>query len=124
MFYRVLADGILIVHLLFILFVLFGGLLALRRRLWIWVHLPAALWAVLLECFGWLCPLTPLENHLRAAAGQEGTSGGFIEHYLLPAIYPSGLTRSVQVGLALLVVAVNVAVYALVRRRYRSEDQA
>ena len=122
--YRILADTVVTLHLAFILYAALGGFLALGWPRSAWLHVPTALWAAAVEFAGWVCPLTHLENHFRLKAGMSGYPGGFIEHYLLPAIYPSGLTRSVQVGLALLVVAVNVAVYALVRRRYRSEDQA
>jgi Protein of Unknown function (DUF2784) len=119
MAYRILADLVVGLHALFVLFVVAGGVLALR---WPWaaaVHLPAAVWGALIEFQGWICPLTPLENSLRASAGQAGYSGGFIEHYLLPAIYPSALTRTMQLVLGLIVVGVNVVVYWLVLRRRR-----
>jgi hypothetical protein len=114
---QVLADAVLAVHALFIVFVLIGGLLVLYRPWVAWLHLPAVAWAVLLETFGWLCPLTPLEQSLRRAAQHGGYSGGFIEHYLLPVIYPAGLTRTVQLTLATIVIVVNVLVYAWVWRR-------
>ena len=113
MAYRILADLVVGVHALFVVFVVAGGLLALR---WPWVaaaHLPAAVWGALIEFRGWICPLTPLEKSLRASAGQAGYAGGFIEHYLLPALYPAGLTRGVQLVLGSLVLAVNVVVYGL-----------
>ncbi len=112
--YRILADLVVGVHALFVVFVVFGGLLALR---WPWVaaaHLPAAVWGALIEFRGWVCPLTPLENSLRASAGQAGYQGGFIDHYLLPVLYPTGLTREVQVVFGSLVIAVNLVVYGLV----------
>jgi hypothetical protein len=115
--YRILADLVVGLHGLFVVFVVAGGALALR---WPWVaavHLPAAVWGALIEFRGWICPLTPLENSLRASAGQAGYSGGFIEHYLLPAMYPSGLTRTIQLALGLIVVGVNIVVYWLVLRR-------
>jgi hypothetical protein len=115
--YRLLADLVVGVHALFVAFVMAGGLLALR---WPWVaavHLPAAVWGALIELRGGVCPLTPLENSLRASAGQAGYEGGFIEHYLLPVLYPAGLTRGVQLSLGALVIAVNLVVYALVLRR-------
>lgn len=96
---------------------LLGGLLALRWRRAPLVHLPAAAWGIYIELSGGICPLTPLENHLRAAAGQAGYEGGFVEHYLLPLIYPAGLTHEIQFVLAAVVVGVNLAVYALVLRR-------
>jgi hypothetical protein len=112
--YRILADLVVGVHALFVAFVVLGGLLALR---WPWAaaaHLPAAVWGTLIEFRGWVCPLTPLENSLRASAGQAGYEGGFIEHYLLPVLYPAGLTRGVQLVFGSLVIAVNVVVYGLV----------
>ncbi len=115
-----LADLVVIVHGLFILFVVAGGLLALRWPRVAWLHLPAAAWGVLIEWSGWICPLTPLENTLRQAAGQAGYSGGFVERYLLPLIYPAGLTPAVQLWLGLVVLVVNVAVYALWWRRRRA----
>ena len=114
MVYRGFADVVLLVHLAFIIFVLFGGMLALKWS-WIpWLHLPAALWAAALEFNGWLCPLTPLENWLRRASGEAGYSGGFIEHYILPVIYPAGLTPSIQLVLGLIVVVLNMAMYGFV----------
>jgi nitrate reductase gamma subunit len=122
MAYRILADLVVGVHVLFVVFVVAGGLLALR---WPWaaaVHLPAAVWGTLIEFRGWICPLTPLENSLRASAGQAGYQGGFIDHYLMPVLYPAGLTQSVQLVLGSLVIAVNVVVYGLLvlRRRARA----
>jgi len=114
---RLGADAVLLLHLGFILFVLLGGLLALR---WTWtplVHLPAAAWGVFIELSGGVCPLTPMENRLRIAAGEAGYEGGFIEHYLLPVIYPPGLTHETQLVFAFIVVAVNAAAYGWVLRR-------
>lgn len=117
MIYRILADGVLIVHLTFLLFVVFGGILLFK---WPWVafiHVPVAVWGASIEFFGWMCPLTPLEQNLRRASGAAGFSGGFIEHYLIPIIYPGALTRELQWGLGFVVVAVNLGVYVLWRRR-------
>jgi Protein of Unknown function (DUF2784) len=114
MAYRVLADLVVGLHALFVVFVVAGGLLALR---WPWVvaaHLPAAVWGALIEFRGWICPLTPLEKSLRESAGQAGYQGGFIEHYLLPVLYPAGLTGRVQLVLGSLVIAVNVVIYGMV----------
>ena len=119
MVYRALADFVLALHLLFILFVIAGGLCALRWRWAPLIHLPAALWGVSIEVSGGICPLTPLENQLRLTAGEQGYSGSFIEHYLLPLIYPSGLTPSVQLALAAVVVLANVATYAFVWTRMK-----
>lgn len=117
--YRLAADLVVVVHLAFVAFVVFGGLLALRWRRVPWAHLPVALYGALIELVGWICPLTPLENRLRRAAGEAGYAGGFVEHYLLPVLYPAALTPTAQVVLGLLVVAVNGTVYALVWRRWR-----
>lgn len=119
MLYRLLADTVVTVHFAFVLFVALGGLLVLRWRRVMWVHVPAALWGVLIEFAGWLCPLTPLENWLRLRGGQAGYSGGFIERYLLPALYPEALTRNAQLVLGALALAGNLAIYWYVFRRPR-----
>jgi len=107
-----LADAVLLLHLAFILFVVFGGFL-LRRFPWLMpLHLPAAAWGALIEFAGWICPLTPLENQFRHLAGEAGYAGGFIAHYLLPIIYPHGLTREIQLALGVGVVLVNAVAYA------------
>ncbi len=86
-----------------------------------WVHLPAVAWVAWVEFSGATCPLTPLENALRARAGDAGYTGGFVEHYLIPVIYPAGLTPSIQVALGVAVIALNAVVYAIVaRRRWRA----
>jgi hypothetical protein len=119
-----LADLVVLLHLAFVAFAALGGLLALRWPRAAWVHLPCAAWGVLIELFGWGCPLTPLEVHLRRLAGQEGYAGGFLEHYVLPVLYPAGLTRSGQVVLAVMLLAFNAAAYAAVwRRRGRMKDR-
>jgi hypothetical protein len=115
--YRVLANAVVSIHALFILFVVLGGLLAWRWRWVAAVQVPCAIWGVLIEYRGWICPLTPLENALRAKAGQEGYSGGFIEHYLLPTMYPSGLTPRVQALLGTFVLVVNAFAYTVLLRR-------
>ena len=120
MLYALLADLVLVLHGLFILFVLLGGLIVWRRPRLGWLHLTAVAWAVWAAWAGWICPLTPLENALRRAAGQAGYGGGFIEHYLLALIYPDGLTRGVQIGLGLFVALLNLAVYALLVRAWRA----
>ena len=115
-----LADVVVVIHLAFVAFVVAGALLALWWRWVPWVHVPAAVWGVLIEWTGWICPLTPLENGLRQAGGEAGYTGGFVANYLLPLLYPSGLTRSLQFVLGLVVIGINVAVYgALIARRYR-----
>ena len=115
--YRLAADAVVVAHGAFILFAVLGGLLALRRRWLALLHLPAVAWALFIEATGQVCPLTPLEVSLRVAAGDAGYDGGFVEHYLIPIIYPAGLTRDVQFILAAFLLAVNLAVYALVLRR-------
>jgi hypothetical protein len=117
--YRVLAEIVVGFHVGFVLFVVLGGLLVLRWPRLAWLHLPAAVWGALIEFAGWICPLTPLENRLRRAGGTAGYAGGFVEHYLLPVLYPVGLTRGVQYVLGAGVVLVNAAVYWWVFRRVR-----
>ena len=119
MFHRLAADAVLLLHLGFILFVLLGGVLAVRWRWAPLLHLPAVAWGVYIELSGRLCPLTPLENRLRIAAGDAGYAGGFIGHYLLALIYPAGLTQDVQYVLAAIVVGVNALAYGWVWRRRR-----
>lgn len=114
---RVLADATVAFHFAFILFVVFGGALVWRRIAWAWLHVPAVAWVAWLEFTQAICPLTPLENALRARAGDAGYAGGFIRHYLEPVIYPGGLTPGIQLVLGALVVAINGVVYALVWRR-------
>ncbi len=109
--YGALAEAVVVVHFAFVLFVLFGGLLALRWRWVRWVHLPAAAWGALIEFAGWTCPLTPLEKWLRREGNLGGYEGGFVEHYILPVLYPQALTRPVQVGLGLGVVLLNLLIY-------------
>ena len=119
MAYRLAADALVIVHAAFVLFVVAGGLLALRWRRILWVHAPAALWGIWIELAGWICPLTPVESWLRQQGGEVGYSGSFIEHYLLPVLYPSALTRGTQILLGGLALAVNLTVYAWVLSRRR-----
>ena len=108
-----LADAVLVLHGLFIVWVVFGGLAVIARPMLAWLHLPAAAWAVWISWSGSTCPLTPLEQSLRRAAGQAGYEGGFIEHYLTAAIYPQGLTANVQIFFGAVVLAINVALYAV-----------
>lgn len=114
-----LADGVLLIHLLFIAFAVGGGWLALRWRWMPLLHVPALAWGVTVEFTGWTCPLTPLENALRRAGGGAPYTESFIEHYLLPLIYPVALTREWQWVLGGLLLAINAAVYAIVWRRNR-----
>lgn len=119
--YRFLADAVVVIHFCFVLFVVLGGLLVLRWRQLMWLHLPCAAWGALIEFGGWICPLTPLENHLRALGRQAGYAGGFVEHYIVAIMYPAGLTRWMQLVLGVFVLAVNGFVYWRVlsdRRRH------
>ena len=117
MTYRVLADLTVLLHFAFLVFVVAGALAARRYRPLLVAHLGAVAWGTYVEASGRLCPLTSLENHLRQRAGEAGYSGGFIEHYLLPIVYPEGLTRNGQIALAVLVVALNTVLYARILRR-------
>jgi hypothetical protein len=123
MLYRILADLVVLLHLLFIIFVVAGGLLALHRRWWILLHLPAMMWGVYIEFSGNICPLTPLENHFSRLAGKKGYSTDFIDHYLTPIIYPAALTHEMQIFLGLLAIVVNLAVYSFLLRRYLPRRQ-
>jgi hypothetical protein len=118
--YRLLADLVLLVHAFFVAFVVLGGLAVLRWPRIAWVHLPVVAWGAGIEFMGGICPLTPLENHWRRLAGEQGYEGGFIDHYLVAALYPDGLTRGVQLALGMLVIAVNVAIYARIWRRKKA----
>ena len=124
MLYRLLADLVVVVHFVFVAFAVAGGLLVLRWPRLVWVHMPSAVWGALIEIFGWLCPLTPLEKYLRRLGGEAGYAGGFVERYIFPILYPRGLTRTHQIVLGLLVLAVNLAIYGylLWRRRARSRS--
>ena len=114
MIYSILADILVLLHLAFVCFVVLGGLLALRRRRWAWVHLPVAVWGALVEFMGWGCPLTRLEIRFRVLGGGGGYSGGFVEHLLIPLLYPGNLTRGHQLVMGLFVVALNTFFYGLV----------
>jgi hypothetical protein len=118
---RALADLVLLVHAAFVLFVVLGGFAVLRWPRLAWIHLPAAAWGAVIEFAGWICPLTPLENRLRGLAGDAGYPGGFVEHYLLAWLYPAALDRSIQVGLGLAVIAVNLVAYGWVAARRRTQ---
>jgi Protein of Unknown function (DUF2784) len=108
-----LADAVLLLHGLFIVWVLFGGLAVIARPWLAWLHLPAVAWAVWISWSGSYCPLTPLEQSLRRAAGQAGYEGGFIEHYLTAMIYPQGLTMNLQLLFGAVVLGINLALYAV-----------
>ena len=122
MIYRALADVVVVVHILFILFAVFGGLLGILSKKWLWVHLPAFLWATLIEFTGWICPLTPLENLLRMKGDISAYDNGFIENYILPLIYPDMLNRRLQVILGFSILVLNMVIYRYVLRR-KSKDE-
>ena len=117
MIYRLLADLVFLAHLAFVLFVVLGGIAVWWRPKLACLHLPAVGLGDLIEFAGWICPVTPWEQSLRRLAGEQGYSGGFVEHYLFPLLYPEGLTRDVQIVLGVLVLVINVAAYLLIFRR-------
>jgi len=120
MLYRLAADVLVLFHLGFILFVVCGGFLAWRWSKVAWIHLPVVCWGTAIEFFGWICPLTPLENDLRLLAGDRGYQGGFIEHYVIPVIYPADLTIRHQIVLGILVLLLNGFAYSVYFIRLRS----
>jgi len=120
-----LADLVLIAHALFVVFVIFGGLIVLKWHKVMWLHIPCALWGALIEFFGWICPLTYLENYFLEISNGNSYDGGFIQHYLLPIIYPPGLTTGIQILLGATVIVINFIIYWIVWRyrydKYKSE---
>lgn len=121
--YRLAADAVLLLHLAFILFALFGALLAICWRWMPLLHLPAAAWGCFVELSGRICPLTPWENALRISAGQSGYAESFVEHYLLGLIYPAGLTHNIQLLLAGVLLAINLLLYGWLLWRWRNRTQ-
>jgi len=120
--YQFLSDFVLLAHFAFIVFVLCGGLLLLRWPRLFWLHFPAVLWGVFIEVTGWVCPLTPLENYFRALAGADVYQTSFVEQYVLPIIYPAGLTPTIQLMLAAAVIMFNIIIYTwIVLERRRSK---
>jgi len=117
MIYRALADFVVLVHLLFILFAVFGGFLGLLSKRWFWIHLPSVIWAVFIEFSGFICPLTPLENLLRIRGEIPGYETGFIENYIVPLIYPDLLNNELQIILGFFVLVLNILIYWYVLRR-------
>jgi hypothetical protein len=117
MIHRMLAELVLLLHAAFVAFVLLGGFVLPRWPRLAWLHVPAVAWGAGIAFLGTVCPLTPLENELRRLAGEEGYTGGFVEHYLLGLLYPDGLTRGVQAALGIMVLSVNAAAYARFWRR-------
>ncbi len=120
--YRWGADAVALLHFGFVLFVILGGFLVVRWPRVAWAHLPAVVWGAAIEFAGWLCPLTPLENWLRRQGGEAGYSGGFVESYLVPILYPHGLTRGLQIGLGVAVLVVNITLYGWILIQRRSDQ--
>ena len=120
----ILADALVLLHLLFVVFVMTGGFLLVRWPRLLWLHLPAAAWGAFIEFSGGICPLTPLENSLRVLGGGSAYSGDFVERYLLPLLYPAQLTPTLQQVLGALVVGVNLLAYALAYRAWQRRADA
>ena len=116
--YHIAADLIVVLHFLFVFFVVLGGLGGLWKPKLLWLHLPALIWGVLVEFTGWICPLTPLENLLRHKGGGIGYTGGFVEQFIIPVLYPAGLTRNIQILLGVLVIIINLIIYGTIIRRH------
>ncbi|MBI4842706.1 MAG: DUF2784 domain-containing protein [Nitrospirae bacterium] len=119
--YKAMADATALAHFLFVLFVIFGGLIVFKWRGAAWLHLPAALWGALIEFFGWICPLTHLENFFREKAGAVTMERGFVAHYILPLLYPAELTKGLQIKLGLFVIFLNIIIYGFVICRHRTK---
>ena len=116
------ADFVVVFHFLFVMFVIFGGLIAIVWPRMIWLHIPAVAWAVIIELGGGTCPLTPLENELRRRQGSSGYEGDFIAHDILATLYPEGLTRTLQICLGLTAIVFNAAIYAFVWKKLATRD--
>jgi hypothetical protein len=114
--FKLAANAVAVLHLAFVVFVILGGLLVLRWRKLAFLHVPAAVWGVMIELAGWYCPLTRYENYFLRRAGEAGYSDGFLAHHIFTVIYPSGLTRGVEIFLGAFVLAVNLAVYGKILR--------
>jgi hypothetical protein len=119
----IFADLLVGLHLAFVLFVALGGFLVLRRPIVAWAQVPAALWGAWIELTGGICPLTPLENALRARAGDAAYEGDFVARYVLPVLYPEGLTRDAQLLLGAAVIVTNAVLYAVAFRRHRARTR-
>ena len=123
MLYNSLADLIVVLHSLFVLFVMLGGFLVLWKFSVAWYHIPAVFWAASIEFFGWICPLTPLENMLREKGGAAGYDTGFVEHYIVPILYPASLTRQVQINFGIIVLSINIGLYFFVLHSLRKTER-
>jgi hypothetical protein len=111
--FEILADLVLLLHLCFILFVIFGAFLVFKFPRLMWIHIPVAAYGMLISFFRWICPLTPLENYFRVLAGEQGYEGGFISHYIIPIIYPGDLTQGIAISMGLFVLACNAVLYGV-----------
>jgi hypothetical protein len=116
--YDIAADVVVVLHLLFVFFVVLGGLGGLWKPKILWAHFPAFVWGVFVEFSGWICPLTPLENILRQKGGGIGYTGGFVEQMIMPLLYPEGLTRNSQIFFGVVVIIVNIIIYGTIIRRH------
>ncbi|NOQ66113.1 MAG: DUF2784 family protein [Desulfobacterales bacterium] len=123
MLYNSFADLIVVLHSLFVLFVMLGGFLVLWKSSVAWCHIPAVFWAASIEFFGWICPLTPLENMLREKGGAAGYDTGFVEHYIVPILYPASLTRQVQINFGIIVLSINIGLYFFVLHSLRKTER-
>jgi hypothetical protein len=119
MLYRILADGVLIIHFAFVLFVAAGGIMVYYRLKLAWAHLPCAAWGVLIEFYGWTCPLTPLENYLRCQGAAGGYDGSFLAHHLISILYPQMLTRQIQTALGGIALGINALIYGWIWYRFK-----
>ena len=118
LFYRALADGVILIHFAFVLFVVAGGIMVLYRPKLAWVHLPCVAWGALIEFGGWICPLTPLENYLRYRGAAGGYNESFVERYLISIIYPQMLTPRIQIVLGVVLLGINALIYGWIWYRY------
>ena len=116
---RIMADGVLLIHFAFVLFVVAGGILVYYRLKLAWVHLPCVAWGALIEFYGWICPLTPLENYLRYRGAAGGYDESFLAHYLISILYPQALTPQIQIALGVIVLGINAMIYGLIWYRYK-----
>ncbi|MCG6970184.1 MAG: DUF2784 domain-containing protein [Gammaproteobacteria bacterium] len=121
--YAFLADALVVLHMLFVVFVVCGGFLALKLLKILYFHIPAVVWGVYIEFSGGICPLTPLENWLRIQSGQQGYAGGFIERHIIPVLYPINLTRDAQMILGLAALLINVLAYGLLVMRLKKRKK-
>ena len=124
MVYSILSQLIVLLHFAFILFVIFGAFLVLRWHKIAWIHIPFALWGMGVEYFNIICPLTPWENHFRQLAGSTVYESGFIEHYIIPLMYPEVLSRNLQFILGSIVLIINGLIYGIVICRALKKQKA